>query len=146
MSGNVQSGLFPPADNAMLIHTPLARDLLIVAQNAMLRLQVDQIAEARKIGTSKGAFLILIIKFSDLDDQPITLRPAQMSLTTPSDERLESRSSNIHSAIENFHEQTIKPQHGTVGLMVFAWTAPNQFDQLIYDDGAGKSLRMTLRP
>ena len=146
MSGKGQGGLFPPSDNAVLIDTLLARDLPMIAQNEALRLQVDQIAEASAIGSSKGTFLVLVIKFSDLDDQPIILRPAYLSLTTPGGERLSLQSINIHSAIEKFHEQTIKPQYGTVGLIVFTLTAPEQFHQLIYDDGVGKSLRMVLKP
>ena len=146
MSGQGQGGLFPPSDNAVLIDTLLARDLPMIAQNEALRLQVDQIAEASAIGSSKGTFLILVIKFSDLDDQPIILRPAYLSLTIPGGERLSLQSINIHSAIEKFHEQTIKPQYGTVGLIVFTLTAPEQFHQLIYDDGVGKSLRMVLKP
>lgn len=147
MSGKAQGGLFPPSDNAILIDPPLTRDLPIVTQNDRLRLQVDQIAEASMIGNTKpregGAFLILVLMFSDLDVQPITLSPAHLSLTTPSGERLKPQSINIHSAIEKFHEQTIKPQHGTVGLVVFTLTGPDQFDQLMYDDGEGS--RFTLR-
>ncbi len=146
MSGNGQAGLFPPSDNAVLINTLPAHNLPIVAQNDTLQLQVDQIAEASAIGSSKGTFLILVIKFSDLDAQPITLRPAYSSLTTLGRENLKPQSINIHSAIEKFHEQTIKPQHGTVGLVVFTLTAPDQFHQLIYNDGAGKPLRMVLKP
>ena len=146
MSGKGQAGLFPPSNNAVLIDTPPAHNLPIVAQNDTLQLQVDQIAEASAIGSSKGIFLILVIKFSDLDSQPITLRPAYLSLTTPGRENLKLQSINIHSAIEKFHEQTIKPQHGTIGLIVFTLTAPEQFHQLIYDDGAGKPLRMDLKP
>jgi hypothetical protein len=146
MSGKGQGGLFPPSDNAVLFDTLLAGDLPMIAQNEALRLQVDQIVEASAIGSGKGTFLILVIKFSNLDDQPITLRPAYLSLSTPGGENLKLQSINIHSAIEKFHEQTIKPQHGTVGLVVFHLTAPDQFDYLIYDDGGGKPIRMALKP
>ena len=146
MSGNVQGGLFPPSDNAALIDTRSVRDLPIVAQNDMLQLQVDQIAEASAIGSSKGIFLLLVMMFSDLDDQPIALSPAYLSLSTPSGKRLKTQSINIHSAIEKFREQTIKPRYGTVGLVVFTLTAPDQFDQLIYNDGVGKPLTMALKP
>jgi hypothetical protein len=146
MSGIVKAGLFPPSDNAVLIDILPGRDLPIVAQNDTVQLRVDQIAEASAIGSSKGTFLILVIKFSDLDNQPITLRHAYLSLTTPGGENLKPQSINIHSVIEKFHEQTIKPRHGTVGLVIFRLPAPDQFNQFIYDDGAGKPVRMALKP
>ena len=150
MSGDSQGGLFPPSDNAILIDLPPTRDLPLVAQNDRLRIQVDQIAGASAIGKTKpreeGAFLILVLMFSDLDDQPITLSPAHLSLTTPGGERSKPQSINIHSAIEKLHERTIKPQHGTVGLVVFTLTAPDQFDQLIYDDGEGSRIILRLKP
>ena len=146
MSGKPQKGLFPPSDNAVFRNTPLRHTLPIIAQSNKLRLQVDQIAQASAIGDSKGAFLILVIMFSDLDDQPITLSPDHLKLSTPSGELLEPQAINIHSAIEKFHERTIKPQHGTVGLVVFTLSAPNDFDQLIYDDGVGDRIALTLKP
>jgi len=150
MSGDSRGELFPPSYNPILIDPPLTRDLPIVTQNDRLRIQVDQIAGASAIGNTKpderGAFLILVLMFSDLDVQPITLSPAHLSLTTPSGEHLKPQSINIHSAIEKFHEQTIKPRHGTVGLVVFTLTAPDQFDQLIYDDGEGSRITLRLKP
>ena len=150
MSGDSQGGLFPPSDNAVLIDPPLTRDLPFAAQNERLRLQLDQIAQASAIGNTEpregGTFLILVIAFSDLDDQPITLSPDHLKLSTPSGEILEPQAINIHSAIEKFHERTIKPQHGTVGLIVFTLSAPNDFDQLIYDDGVGDRISLTLKP
>lgn len=150
MSGDSQGGFFPPSDNAILIDPPPTSDLPIITQNDRLRIQVDQIAEASAIGNSKlregGAFLILVLMFSDLDVQSITLGPAHLSLTTPGGEHLKPQSINIHSAIEKFHEQTIKPQHGTAGLVVFTLTAPDQFDQLIYEDGEGSRITLRLKP
>jgi hypothetical protein len=150
MSGEAQGGLFPPSNNSVMIRIPDIRHLPFAIQNERLYLQVDQLAQTTAIGNVKspngGAFLILVMMFSDLDDQPITLSPAHLSLTTPGGEHLKPQSINIHSAIEKFHEQTIRPQHGTVGLVVFALTASDQFDQLIYDDGADEQLRLTLKP
>lgn len=60
--------------------------------------------------------------------------PASIRGQLASGESLQPQSINIHSAIEKFHEQTIKPQHGTAGLVVFTLTAPDQFDQLMYDN------------
>ncbi|HSB00499.1 MAG TPA: hypothetical protein VLE49_07605 [Anaerolineales bacterium] len=150
MSGKVQGGLFPPSDNAVLIDPPPTRGLPIVAQNDTLRLQVDQIAEASAIGNTlpreEGAFLIVVLAFSDLTDRPITVNPDHLKLSTPNGELLKPRSIDIHSAIEKLQEQTIKPQHGTVGLMVFALPTPNEFDQLIYDDGTSEQLLLALKP
>ena len=50
------------------------------------------------------------------------------------------------STIEKFHTQTIKPQHGTAALVVFTLSAPEAFDKLIYDDGAGDKLTLVLKP
>lgn len=150
MSGDSQGGLYPPSNNAVIITPPLIRDLPIAAQNDRLRVQIDQFASASAIGNARpderGAFLILVLMFSDLDVQPITLSPAHLCLTTPGGDHLQPQSINIHSAIEKFHEQTIQPQHGTVGLVVFTLTAPDQFDQLMYDDGEGSAITLRLKP
>jgi len=150
MSGEAQGGLYPPSDNAVLRELPLTRDLPIAAQNDRLRLQVDQIAEASAIGNAKppegGAFLILVIVFNDLDNEPITVSPDHLRLSMPSGELLQPQPINIQSAIEKFHTRTIKPEHGTVGLVVFTLSDPEAFDQLIYDDGAGDKLTLALKP
>ena len=150
MSGEAQGGLYPPSNNAILMDAPLTRDLPIVAQNDMLRLQVDQIAQASAIGNAKspegGAFLILVIVFNDLDSEPITVSHDHLSLSTPGGELLEPQPVNIQSAIEKFHTRTIKPEYGTVGLVVFTLSAAEDFDQLIYDDRAGEPLTLALKP
>ena len=146
MSGEAQGGLFPPSDNAILIEPPPMRELPIAAQNERLRIQVDQIAHASAIGKDQGTFLILVLAFSDLDDQVITLSPDHLKLSTLSGELLQPQAINIHSAVEKFHERTIKPQHGTVGLVVFTLSTPVDFDQLIYDDGVGDRIALALKP
>jgi len=146
MSGKVLGGLFPPSDNTLLTAPPPTRDLPLAAQNKSLRLQLDQIAQAVSIGNNQGIYLILVITFSDLEDDPITVSPEFMMLSTPDDEFLSPQSSDIHSAIEKFRTQTIKPQHGTVGLVVFSLPTADGFDQLIYDDGIGDRLTLTLKP
>jgi hypothetical protein len=146
MSGKTQGGLFPPSDNAVITDTPLTPNLPIAAQNARLSLQLDQITQASAIGDNQGAFLILVIAFNDLDNKPITVSPEHLKLSMPNGKLLEPQSINIHSAIEKFHGQMIKPQYGTVGLVVFTLTAPDQFDQLIYDDQTGNRLELTLKP
>lgn len=129
---------------------PLTRDLPIVRENNRLRLQIDQIAQVSAIGNAKppkgGAFLILVIVFNDLSTEPIVVSPDHLRLSTPSGELLEPQLINIHSAIEKFHTQTIKPYYGTSALVVFTLSAPDQFDQLIYDDQAGHRLTLALKP
>jgi hypothetical protein len=150
MSGEAQGGLFPPSDNSVMIRIPQIRHLPFAIQDKKLRLQVDQFAQTTAIGNVKspdgGAFLILVLVFNDLDDQPITLSPDHLKLSTPNGEHLKPQSINLHSAIEKFHEQTIKPKYGTVGLVVFTLTARDQFDQLIYDDAVGQALVLALKP
>jgi len=150
MSGDSQGGLYPPSNNAVILTPPLIRDLPITAQNDRLRLQIDQFAVASAIGKSKlpngGVFLIVVFVLTDLDQTPITVNPAHLRLSTPGGDHLQPQSIDIHAAIEQFHEQTIKPQHGTVGLVVFTLTAPDQFDQLMYDDGEGSRITLRLKP
>ena len=150
MSGRAQAGLYPPSDNATLIDPPPLRDLPIVSQNSKLRIQIDQIAEASTIGKSKppdgGVFLIMVFVFTNLGQAPLIVTPNYLRLSTPEGDLLQPQSVNIHSAIERFHEQTIKPQHGTAALVVFALTASDGFDQLVYDDGTGDRLALALKP
>jgi len=146
MSGQAQGGLFPPADNAILIEPPPMRELPIAAQNERLRIQVDQIAHASAIGKDNGTFLILVLAFSDLDDQALTLSPDHLKLSTLSGELLQPQAINIHSAIEKFHERIINPQRGTVGLVVFTLSTRADFNQLIYDDGVGDRIALALKP
>ena len=150
MSGQAQGGLFPPSDNATLINMPFKLNLPIAAKNERLQLQLDQIAQASIIGNAKppagGVFLILVIVFNDLSTEPIVVSPDHLRLSTASGELLEPQLINIHSAIEKFHTQTIKPYYGTSALVVFTLSAPDQFDQLIYDDQAGHRLTLALKP
>ena len=146
MSGGSQGRLYPPSSNAVMTDPPATLDFPIAAQNDRLRLQLDQIAQASAIGNAKGTFLMLVIVFDDLADHPITVSPDHLRLATVAGELLEPQSINIRSAIEKFHTQTIKFEHGTVGLVVFQLTAPDQFAKLIYDDGAGQQLILALKP
>jgi mono/diheme cytochrome c family protein len=150
MSGEVQGGFFPPSDNIVIREMPTTRDLPLTAENDKLRLKIDQIAETSTIGKTNlpvdDVFLIVVFVLTDLDQTPIMVNPDYLRLSTLSNDLLKPQSVNLHSAIEKFHEQTIRPQHGTVGLVVFALTASDQFDQLIYDDGADEQLRLTLKP
>ncbi|MDQ3005882.1 MAG: hypothetical protein M3R47_10960 [Chloroflexota bacterium] len=81
-----------------------------------------------------------------IPDRIITVNPDHLRLSSPSGELFAPQPINIQSAIEKFHTQTIKPEHGTVGLVVFVLPAPEEFDQLIYDDQAGNRQRLALEP
>ena len=150
MLGQAQGGLFPSSDNATLIDMPSTRELPISAQSDKLRLQLDQFAVASAIGKTKlpdgGVFLIVVFVLTDLDQAPITVNPAHLRLSIPGGDHLQPQSINIHAAIEQFHEQTIRPRHGTAALVVFALSAPDGFDQLIYDDDAGACITLVLEP
>ncbi len=150
MSGQAQGGLFPPSDNAVIINTPLNLSLPIAAKNEGLQLQLDQIAQATVIGNTKppagGVFLILVIVFNDLSAEPITISPDYLRLSTVRGDLLEPQSINLHSAIEKFHTQIIKPYYGASALVIFTLSAPGQFDQLIYDDQAGNRSTLDLKP
>lgn len=147
MSGNAKAGIYPLSDNVQLYETIHTTDLPIVAGSKRLRIQVDQLAQAVAIGNNKGNFLVLVLVFNVQGSEQITLTPEYLSLSTPGGELLNPQSINIHAAIERFHEQTIRPGYGTVGLVVFTLTTPDGFDQLIYDDGAaGNRLTLRLKP
>lgn len=150
MSGSAQGGLFPPADGVVMSRMPETRALPIAAESDSLRLQVDQLSEASAIGIAKppsgSTFLIVVFVLTDLDQSATTVGPDSLTLTTPSGDVLQPQSINIPSAIERFHTQTITPEHGTATLAIFTLTAPDQFDRLVYDDGAGGQLALALKP
>lgn len=147
MSGEVDGGLYPPSDNIQGIETTPPLELPISANSEGLRIQVDQLAQAGAIGNNQGDFLILVIFFNVLGSQPVELNPEHLNLSTPDGELLKPASIKVRSAIENFHLQTIRPEHGTVGLVVFNLNAHDGFDGLIYDDGdAGNRVILRLRP
>ena len=118
MSGEAQGGLFPPFDNAVMIRIPHIRHIPFAVQNERLRLQVDQFAQTTAIGNTKppdgGTFLILVVVFNDLDDEPITLSPDHLRLSTSGGELLEPQSINTQSANEKIHTHTIRPNNGNV--------------------------------
>ena len=150
MSGKAQGDLYPPSNNTVISNLPPTHDLPIHAENDSLRLQLDQIAETNAIGNTKppagGVYLILVIVFNDLKNESITVSPDHLRLSTPGGELLQPQPINIQSAIEKFHTQTIKPNHGTAALVVFTLSTPEDFDQLIYDDGNGNQLTLALKP
>lgn len=149
-SGEAQGGLYPPSNNAVIANLPPTHDLPIHTENDSLRLQLDQIAEASAIGNTKppagGVYLILVIVFNDLRNESLTVSPDHLRLSTPGGELLQPQPINIQSAIEKFHTQTIKPDHGTAALVIFTLSTPENFNQLIYDDGNGNQLTLALKP
>ena len=119
-------------------------------QNDRLRLYVDQFARASSIaGTSlpdAGVFLILVVGFEDLESTPVTVDPSYISLSTSSGALVKPQSIDLHSAIEDLHRQIIDRDHGTVGLVCFPLSSHADFDELVYDDGMGDPLEISLKP
>ena len=146
MSGQTRGKLFPPSDNVVISTMPRTWGLPILSESTKLRIQIDQIAEASAIANAKGTFLVLVIVFNDLDDEPIAVSPDHLRLSMPGGDPLQPQSIDLHSAIDKFHEQTIKPQHGATALVIFKLLAPDQFSQLIYDDETGNRLMLSLKP
>ncbi len=150
MSGVAGAGLSPPCEDVALTDLPFTPTLPVVAENERLRLQVDQIAAASSIGASRppggGAFLILVLVFNALEQEPLLLSPDDVQLSTPDGALLQPQFVDLHAAIESFHTQTIKPYHGTSVLIVFPLFSIGGFDQLIYEDQAGNRLILDLIP
>jgi hypothetical protein len=150
MSGVIQNGLFPPPTGILLSSTSSTISLPRGTDNGNLRLQLDQLAEANAIGDTKppigGAFLTMVFAVTDLEQTPISINPDNLRLSTTSGDSLKQEAINAHSAIEQFHAETIMPLHGTAALVVFTLSNSDQPDQLIYDDQAGNRLMLELRP
>ena len=83
---------------------------------------------------------------TDLGPSPLTVSPDYLRLSTTSGGSLQMESITLNSAIEQFHRQTITPQHGTAALVVFKLAAPDQFERLVYEDRAGNKLSLALKP
>jgi mono/diheme cytochrome c family protein len=150
MRGAVKNGLFPPPSGISVSSTTPSIKLPLSTDNGRLRLQLDQLAEASAIGSAKpppgGSFLIMVFVLTDLGPSPLTVSPDSLRLSTPSGGSLQTESTTLNSAIEQFHTQTITPQHGTAALVVFKLAAPDQFEDLVYADGAGNKLNLALKP
>ncbi len=84
-----------------------------------------------------------MLVFNDLENEPTTVSPDHLTLSTPGSDLLQPQPINIQSAIERFHKRTIKRQHETAALVVFALTAP---DQLVYDNQDANLLALALKP
>src|SRR5258706_5689121 len=69
MLGQTQGRLFPPSDNVVISNAPRTWGLPIMTESTKLRIQIDQIAQASAIGNNKGVFLVLVIAFSDLNNE-----------------------------------------------------------------------------
>ncbi len=150
MSGSTANGLYPPLGDFQLAISSSHAPLPLSAAAGGLRLQVDQFAQASAIGGIKpsaaGVFLMLVFVLADTGPATIAVGPENLALTTPSGSILNPVPVDPHTAIEKFHDQTIQPQYGTAALAIFSLPAPDQFDQLIYADGPGNRLALSLKP
>lgn len=150
MAGGSVDGFFPPLGHYKPAVTPPHADLPLSAAGGELRLQVDQIAVASAIVEAQpptgGAFLMVVFVLEDTGQAPVTVGPENLSLTTPAGDSLSPQTTDPHTAIEKFHNQTIQPQHSTAALAIFSLPAPEQFDRLIYSDPQGNRLELSLKP
>jgi hypothetical protein len=150
MLGSNFDGFFPPLGNYQPAATPSHVNLSLSAEGGDLHLQVDQIAAASAIGSTKapasGTFLMVVFVLTDTNQAPITVGPENLSLTTPGNDILLPQAIDPHTAIEEFHTQTIQPGHSTAALAIFSLPAPDQFDRLIYSDKRGNRLKLRLKP
>ncbi len=88
----------------------------------------------------------MILVVNDLEKEPTTVGPDHLTLSIRGSDLLQPQPINIQSAIERFHKRTIKYQHKTAVLVVFALTAPDQFDQLVSDNQDANLLALALKP
>lgn len=150
MSGSIHHGLFPPIGNYEPSDTPSHADLPLGTEDGDLRMQIDQIATAKSIGSTRppsgGTFLMLVFVLTNTGQSPIIVGPENLNLTTPLGDILLPQAFDPHTAIEKFHHQTIQPEYGTAALAIFSLPAPDQFDHLIYSDKHGNRLELSLKP
>ena len=88
----------------------------------------------------------MMLVFNDLENEPTTVSPDHLTLSTPGSDLLQPQPINIQSSIERFHKRTIKRQHETTAPVVFALTARGQFGQLVYDNQDANLLALALKP
>ena len=129
--------LFPPPGNAELISTwqeapPLPRS----AENSGLRLRITQIALTASIGgkapSSGGSYVLMVLTFEDLADEPLEVGPRQLSLVTADGQTLTPLDIGLAYPVDRFHSQTIQPEHGTAALVIFALPKSADMGHLLY--------------
>jgi hypothetical protein len=143
--------LFPPPGNAELISLwPEAPPLPLSVENSELRLRLTQIALAASIGgkvpPSRGSYVLMVLTFEDLVDNPLEVSPEHLSLVLSDGQTLAPLEIGLAYPVDRFHSQTIQPEHGTAAWVAFALPEAVIMDHLIYALSDGGQLILVLRP
>jgi len=141
--------LFPPPGNAKLISTwENAPSLPLTAENNDLRIRLTQIALAASIGgraaPSEGNYVLMVLTFEDLTDDPLEVWPEQLKLVTAEGQTLKPQETGLAYPVDRFHSQTIQPEHGTAAWVAFVLPGAEAMDHLLYtlDDREQLILRL----
>lgn len=134
--------LFPPPGNALLVSTwsdPSLRnalDLPISVENGNLRLRLTQIALATSIRgkapASGGSYVLMVLTFEDLSNEPLEVGPRQLSLVIADGQTLTPLDIGLAYPVDRFHSQTIQPNYGTAALVIFALPESADMGHLLY--------------
>ena len=134
--------LYPPPGNAELVSTwpdpsfQEALDLPLSTENGDLRLRLTQIALAASIGgnasPSGERYVLMVLTFEDLADEPLEVGPGQLSLVTTDGDTLAPQEIGLAYPVDRFHSQTIQPEHGTAAWAAFALPEAAKMDHLLY--------------
>lgn len=142
--------LFPPPGNAELISTRPVPALPLSAENSSLRMRLTQIALTASIGgkvpPSGGSYILIVLTFEDLTDDPLEVGPGQLSLATGDGQILAPQDIGLAYPVDRFHSQTIQPEHGTAALAIFALPGVTEMDHLSYNFPDGGQLILRLVP
>jgi hypothetical protein len=141
-------GLFPPPSNAELLSAQPVLDLPLSAENNNLRIRLTQIALAASIGEkvppSEGSYLLMVLTFEVLTDNPLEIGPDQLKLVTADGQMLEPQDVGLAYPVARFYTQTIQPEHGTAALVIFALPEAVDMDHLLYTLPDGEHLILAL--
>jgi mono/diheme cytochrome c family protein len=141
--------IYPPPGNAVLLSPPPAPGGLPQAGNGLLELRVDQLALASTIAGASppdgGVFAIVVFAFRDLSDRPMSLEAESLSLGDSQGQVHEPVRVNLGHPIEQFHDQTVQPGHGTAAVAVFALSIGAEPWQIVYDDQSGQPIVLSLQ-
>jgi hypothetical protein len=139
---------FPPPGNAELLATRSVSVLPLFAENSDLRLRLTQIAQTASIGRktppSGGSFLLMVLTFEDLAKKPLEVTPEHLRLITTDGQTLATQEIGLAYPVDRFHSQTIQPNHGTAGLVIFVLPESAEMDHLLYTLQNGEQLIFAL--
>jgi hypothetical protein len=140
-SGSASAGqptgtLFPPAANITMLTGWDAPALPVSAEDAALRIRLTQIRLASSIGGKAppggGSYVLTIFTLEDLTDHPIEVGPQYLSLVTKKGEILKPLEINLGYPVTRFYPQSIRYEHGTAALAIFALPDISKMEYLLY--------------